>query len=386
MRGADFLEYNYNALLQRALAEVPDDMDKREGSVIYDALAPCCMVLAQMYYNLYEYYKNTYALWAEGEYLDYRVAERGLSRYEATYAVKLGEFRDDNGALMDVPLGSRFCTIDDRNPIYYTVTAPYIIDGAVQKGFYELTCDTLGTVGNIYTGELVNIQYVYGIATATMTNMLPLKPARDKETDEELRQRYFDNLKAQAFGGNIPDYKELVLGLDGIGAVQIYPVWNGGGTVKLSIISPDYELLSAEFLAACKEAIDPLDYTTEGIGLAPIGHNVTVVTADDFVVDVSTEVELKTGYGVEDVRASISQALNEYLLSVRKEWGKMQTDYTYKLKLYISQINNAILGVPGVINVTNTKINGSGLDVTLQENSSTQELPFLGTVTINDEE
>ena len=30
----------YESILQRMLDRIPDDMDKREGAVIYDALAP----------------------------------------------------------------------------------------------------------------------------------------------------------------------------------------------------------------------------------------------------------------------------------------------------------------------------------------------------------
>ena len=37
----------YEELLQAMLDRVPSDVDKREGSVIYDALAPCAYFLAQ---------------------------------------------------------------------------------------------------------------------------------------------------------------------------------------------------------------------------------------------------------------------------------------------------------------------------------------------------
>ena len=40
MIGDNLEQYTYEYLMQLALSYVPDDRDKRQGSVIYDALAP----------------------------------------------------------------------------------------------------------------------------------------------------------------------------------------------------------------------------------------------------------------------------------------------------------------------------------------------------------
>ena len=42
----------YESILQRMLDRIPDDMDKREGAVIYDALAPAAVELQLMYIEL----------------------------------------------------------------------------------------------------------------------------------------------------------------------------------------------------------------------------------------------------------------------------------------------------------------------------------------------
>ena len=41
--------YTYESILKRMLARVDDTMDKRVGSIIYDALAPCAAELAEEY-------------------------------------------------------------------------------------------------------------------------------------------------------------------------------------------------------------------------------------------------------------------------------------------------------------------------------------------------
>ena len=44
--------YEYEAILQQMLGQVPDSIDKREGSVIYHTLAPVAFALAQQSYML----------------------------------------------------------------------------------------------------------------------------------------------------------------------------------------------------------------------------------------------------------------------------------------------------------------------------------------------
>jgi len=43
---------NYDLILNRMLDRVPSSFDKREGSIIYDALAPAAMELMGMYIEL----------------------------------------------------------------------------------------------------------------------------------------------------------------------------------------------------------------------------------------------------------------------------------------------------------------------------------------------
>lgn len=54
-------EVTYEEILERMLERVPDDMDKREGSLIYDALAPAAIELQIMYIELDVILKETFA-------------------------------------------------------------------------------------------------------------------------------------------------------------------------------------------------------------------------------------------------------------------------------------------------------------------------------------
>ena len=167
MAGEYLEKYTYEYLLAQALAQVPDTLDKREGSIIYDAIAPACYELAEIYMQLRQIVQQTYVSTANGEYLDLRVQEQGLERYAATHAVKKAVFANDSGNPVSIPIGSRFSTIADAASMNYEVTAEYKdSEGNVVPGAYQLTCEVLGTAGNAYTGNLLPISYISGLATA----------------------------------------------------------------------------------------------------------------------------------------------------------------------------------------------------------------------------
>lgn len=384
MIGDSLQQYTYEYLMQLALSYVPDDRDKRQGSVIYDTLAPFCQLLAAGALELKNFCVQTYALTATGVDLDNRVAEQGISRYASTYAVKKITLADAQGNPVIVPMGTRFSTVSDTSPVNYAVTAQYAEDGVAVAGSYEATCEETGIVGNEYFGQLINITFIQGLASATMSTTLV--PARNEETDDELRERYFEALNQKAFGGNISDYRTQVQALQGVGAVQVYPIWNGGGTVKLSIVDPAYGPCSPEFIHSIQQIIDPENAqgkTGTGIGLAPIGHQVTVVTPSVVTVDVSADITLDTGYDVGQVESSIVTALTDYIQSLRQSWADALNLNTYSCNVFLARVLSAIVNVPGVANVSNVLINGASEDIVLEQSGQVQQLPQLGEVVLN---
>lgn len=384
MIGDNLQQYTYEYLMELALSFVPDDRDKRQGSVIYDALAPFCQVLAACAIQLRQFYTQTYAVTATGEDLDNRVAEQGITRLAATYAVRKISVADEDGNPVALPIGARFSTMSNTNPVNYAVTAQYVEDGVAVPGSYEATCEELGVIGNEYSGNLINITFVQGLASATMTSTLV--PARNEETDEELRERYFDTLNQKAFGGNVADYRAKVMELAGVGAVQIYPVWDGGGTVKLSIVDPTYGPCSPEFIASIQEEIDPENAQGEqgtGVGIAPIGHKVTVVTPDEIPISVTADIALDTNYTLSQVETSITEAIASYIQSLRQTWADATDLNEYSCDVFVSRVSAAIVNVPGVANVTGVTLNGATEDVRLTQNGQIQQLPKLGEVILN---
>lgn len=368
----DFSQYTYAFLRQQMLSQVPNTFDKRDSAPLPTAISPAAYVLAGFYITLNQVQQQAFIQTATGQSLDYLGVIAGLTRYPASPAVRLGVF---NTA---VPMGARFSTVNGENSINFYVTA-----AESTANQYQLTAETPGTIGNDYIGPILPITNVPGLTSSQITDILV--PGDDEETDDAFRQRIIAALNNRSFGGNVSDYQQNILAIDGVGAVQVYPTWNGGGTVKCSILGADYVPASPELVQNVQTAIDP-PTSGLGLGLAPIGAQVTITAPSEVTVNISATVELAAGYELEQVQPLVESALETYLLSVRQSWGNQlgTTTVEYAANVYLSRVLAAVVGTTGVVNATNVQINGGTSDLTLTETGDTQQVPVLGTVTLHE--
>ena len=367
----DLSGQTYQAILSDMLALVPDTIDKREGSVIQTALGPGAYALEEAYLVLDQIQRAGYVQTAVGESLDRLAVLGNISRRQASPAVRLGEFSQA------VPIGARFSTINGDQSINFTVTAA--TDNPL---WMQLTAETPGEIGNRYTGNILPITFIAGLESARITNILI--PGEDTETDDALRQRLITALTEKPFGGNVAAYREYVDGLDGVGSVQVYPTWNGGGTVKLSVMGADWLPASTTLVEQVQNAVDPLPNQGLGLGMAPIGAQVTVTAPTAVTVNVAASITLAPGYEVGQVQPLVEEAVEEYLLSLRQSWATPTTTggVSYAVNVYTARVIAAIVGVAGVANASGVTLNGGG-DMELTQTGVLQQVPILGTVTLN---
>lgn len=347
-------EVTYESILERMLEKVPDNMDKREGSIIYDALAPAAVELQLMYIELDVILKETFADTASRDYLLRRAEERGIAPKAATKAILKGVFTPADVELSE---GERF-SCDSLN---------YRVLEKIKAGEYQIQCETEGVSGNGNFGMLIPVNYINGLKTAELTELLI--PGEDEEETESIRQRYFQSFDSQAFGGNKKDYKDKVLSMAGIGAVKVIPVWNGGGTVKLTILDSAYQKANTALLTKVQQEIDPA--AGDGSGIAPIGHVVTVDTPEELEVSITTSITYDTGYSFSALKSQIENAIKGYLEGLRKEWQDKDA-----LVVRIAQIESRLLVIEGIIDVADTKLNGTEENLII----SSEKIPVFGGV------
>lgn len=367
----DFTSKTYRNILQAQLDRVPNSLDKREGSMIQTALGAGAYSLEEFYLELDQVQKGAYFQTAVGQDLEYLAVLANVQRYPASKAVRLGVFNKD------VPTGSRFSTIDGPESVNF-IAVEKIADGR-----FQMVCETPGTIGNRYTGPILPIDYIQGLTLAELTDILIA--GDDAEEDESLRKRAIDTLLAPPFGGNVADYKRVVLAIDGVGGLQVYPTWDGGGTVKLSIIGADWMPASEQLVETVQNAVDPPPNQGLGYGTAPIGAAVTVTTPETVKINISAALAVSPSFTVEQLAKPVKEAVDEYILSIRQAWDTPEASGMthYASWVYAARVTAAVLSVKGVINVTGLTINGSAEDLQLTEDGFLQQVPILGEVTVH---
>jgi uncharacterized phage protein gp47/JayE len=340
-------------ILQRMLAMVNVKFDKREGAIIFDALAPASVELQNAYIALDSVLNESFADTASREYLIRRCAERGITPKAASYATVKGQFTP---ATVDV-LGKRF-SHEDFN---------YIVTAKISDGLYYMQCETIGAAANDVTGQLIPIDYIDGLQTAHIVEVSI--PGEDEEDTETLRARYFSSIQSESFGGNRIDYKTKILGIPGVGGVKLYSgaQWNGGGTVKAVIIDSDHDVPTEDLVDKVQTIIDPEINQGTGNGTAPIGHIVTVVGAYNTVVDIAVQLVFKSGYSWDNVQSSVDTAIKSYFAELNGDW--QNTGEESGIVVRLSQIESRLLLVPGIIDIQQTLINGKAENLSIDKDS-----------------
>lgn len=392
-------DVTYKEILERMLERVSDKFDKREGSVIFDTHSPTALELEILYVELNTLIAEAYGDTASREFLIMRCKERGITPYKATHAVLKGEFTPTS---IDVT-GKRF-NIGSMN---------FFVLEKIADGEYQVQCESSGIVGNQQMGTMIPIDYIEGLETAELTEILI--PGEDEEDTEDLRQRYFTSFNEKAFGGNVQDYLAKTNAIPGVGSTKVTRVWNNnlrpaemipsaavktwydtikptlsgepaawlktvfnaaadkklttGGTVLLTILNSDYGAASDTLIQTVQETIDPDENAGEGYGIIPIGHIVTVESAKIKNVTVTTNITFDVGYSWSNLQSSINEVISSYLFELRKTWA--DTPY---LVVRISQIETRLLSVKGIVDIDSTKINGASDNLTLGK----YEVPMFG--------
>lgn len=349
-------DQNEKVIGKRMLDAMPNSIDKREGSIAYDATRPAAIEFMLLYSAIDYFYKNTFGDTADREHLIQRAKERGLNPYDATYARVLIESHPESVIL---PLGSRY-SVDAVN--YYIVGRIGVTNQFIAQ------CETAGTDGNKASGKAIPIQYIPKLEYAEIIELT--RPGENKEETEAFRTRYLKSFQTQSYGGNIADYQEKVGEIEGVGGVKVYPVWNGGGTVKIVFSTSENKPPTAEFVSEVQELIDPVPYAQNGVGIAPIGHRVTVEAAGTSAINIGLNIKFLGTDTFESCKADINSTINAYFDELNAAWQETEVVTTNKYEnrgiiVRISQIESRLLSRPYVGDISHTTLNDAEENIEL---------------------
>lgn len=336
-----FSNYTYDVILADMLSRVSDDVDKRESSPIYAAVAPCAYKLAEYYVQLDNFMDLLFGDTASGEYLDRLVADFGITRKPATASLRKVTTSDA------VTVGSRW----GINDVVFDITAE------LSANVYSATCETAGAIGNTYSGTLSNIDNTSDVA-ATLADIIT--PGADEETDDALRERYFEQVQNPATSGNAAAYKAWALSVSGVGGAKVEALWNGAGTVKVLIVNNDMAI-ETDLESTVAVYIETV---------RPIGATVTVTSPTGKSIGVTAAVTLDGSQTIAAVQSAFTAAVTSYLKSTVFE--------TYSVSY--AKIGSLLLTTDGVSDYTDLQVNGGTSNIAI----GTEELPIAGTITLTE--
>ncbi|WP_309087223.1 baseplate J/gp47 family protein [Domibacillus sp.] len=346
-----FEQYTYESLLDEMLLDTKEEFDTTETSLLYASYAKTAARAADAYRALDRVLELVFVATSEGDYLKMRTAEMDVVAEAATPAVRSGTFN------VTPPVDSRFFV----NDVYFKV---------IQEEPVLLECETPGTIGNTVPegSVLLPLETINGLETAILGETLIL--GQDEEAEEALKLRYEERVTDPVASGNAAHYREWAKEVNGVGAVKVFPNWDGADTVKVVIVDEDLRPASALLVEQAQNYIDPVPGMGEG--QAPAGAFVTVTSATALTVNITATVEISSETTLETVKAAFLESLNTYLKKITFQEG-------IEPVIRSKQVGSLLFNIEGVIDYTNLLINGQTNNVTLTDTQA----PVIGTVTLS---
>lgn len=356
----DYLNEDEETIHQRMLQKVPPGISKIEGDFFYDATRPGAVGKAQLVqFTLQNLLMLFFVQTSHGIYLDCLGQPRGVTRLQPTHSTGVVMLIGQPGTIISV--GS---VVTTQSSIEAPVVSFETIEEATIGGNGEVLlramCTEPGTEGNVPAGVITLMtEPIEGVSA--VTNPEPLTGGTDEEDDDSLRERVLDAWRLPATSGNKYHYKMWAREVPGVGDAKVFPVWDGPGTVKVVIVDGSKRAASPELIDTVFNHIEEK---------RPIGAGVTVASAIEKQINITTDVTLAGGHNIPQVKEVFEQAVVEFFKGIALTEG------------YVSyaRLGGILLEIPGVGDYTNLKVNGGTGNVLLGED----ETPVLGAVTLEE--
>lgn len=360
-------EQTEDNIMKRMLKVLPPDLDKSEGSFIWDSNAPSAYMLAEAATWAQEVLHRGFASTTFGTYLDLRCEERGITRRAAVKAVGQVEFTGVEGT--QIPAGTRIATpadvITNTSSVEFETIEPVTIANT-GRATAQVRAIEAGRNG-LVPAQSIDVMVTPIKGVSGVNNPVATTGGADIESDESLLERFFLKVRSPGSSGNKANYMQWALDVAGVGGVQVLPLWNGPKTVKVVLIDPEKRATSAEVVEAVQQYIDPVQGTGEG--MAPIGAEVTIVAAEEVPINISVKLTLANNATLEEVKALMTKGTQDYL---------KQLAFKDKLVRY-TRIAAILLDIPPIIDFSELTINGlSDTNIEMQLG----QVAVLGTVNV----
>ncbi len=337
-----------------------------EGSFADAVAGPVAYQLSQFYRALPAVVSMLFIDASSGRYID-KVAQdyHGLSRHPGSKARCAVTLSGNPGA--SVNKGSVFLTAEgQRFVLLDTVVIP-----ARGNGLGTLEAEAVGAAYNVQAGAIVRMQVnPPGIASFETT---AAEGGTDTESDAALYQRVDDARKRPATSGNGWDFRRWAMEVDGVGEVKVVELWDGPGTVSLTVVGSDFHQPEDRIVQAVEAHV---------MECKPIGATPAVFPAFEVPIFVRAQVATLNA-SVEEIRDELTRRLKDLFQrmirqkyqSIYYDWDS-DTDYT----LSYNRVLALLLSIDEVDSFVSLSLDGGTDDLVIPSDS----IPVIGGVEVEE--
>lgn len=376
------LDQTEENIMNRMLNKVPSDIDKSEGSFIWDAQAPVAFMLSEAALWAQELLRRGFASTVASDRpdirsaeLDLRTAEHGITRREAVASSGSVVFTGKPGTT--VPAGTYVATPADEgsgeSSVEYVTTSGVMLSD-LGTGTAPIRAVTPGSNGNVPAG-VIQLMMTSVSGVTSVTNPEPTRSGTDTESDQSLLERFYAKVRSQGTSGNKAQYMQWANEIAGVGGVEVAPLWKGPGTVGLYLLDTDKRAASPDIVNAVQQYIDP-SQDGQGEGVAPAGPIITVMPAAEVPIDISVKVQRtqEQPSTMDEIRKLIEDGVRTYLQQIAFNRKDPLVRYT--------RIAAVLLDIPIIIDYSDLTINGHTEQQNIEIGSG--QVAVLGTVSVSE--
>lgn len=342
---------NEKLIHDRMVLGINDEYDKAKGGFIYDATKPAAIEFANQQKKIAVVQEKLDIENLTGDELTRTVYQRtGQRRKLATQATTTVIGSGAVGTIV------RIGELVGTDTVLYSVMEEVTLNKS-GLAHIRIQCNEFGQIGNLPANTITNIPVsIPGLIN--VYNPEPVVDGYDEETDDDLRQRYYDKLQRPGKAGNKYHYREWALEVTGIGDAKVFPLYNGPLTMKVVVID-------ANKLPAPIELVE--DVRTHIEKEMPFGvEDLLVISAVALFLNLTVAITLLPGYTVEVAINNIKKNITAYL----KEIAFKASFVSY------AKIGALIIDSGGVMDYQDLFINNSTANVVIPDDG----VPVMGGV------
>lgn len=262
-------------------------------------------IARELWFALEQSIKNYFVSTTEDVLLDARVAERGITRKPGKKSSGYVRFLRTSPSPIQITIPKDTLLSTKERSVFFITLEDLSIDIGATSVIGNIEAAEVGRNGDLPMNTELQESGI-SLVGVEKIEVVELSGGIDRETDDELRARYLEDLRNPDRGGTSNDYEKWARQVNGVSFSKCLPLARGDGTVDV--------LISTSSGTPSNELLDEVAaYIAER---RPIGADVRIIPPETVLFDVQITIQISNGYDFETVKLKVLANVSNYIQSV----------------------------------------------------------------------